>query len=385
MKKLIFTLFALVGMVTAASAQSVSAADVEALPGETVKATLNFDCPSEIGTTGMQIQIQFPATGFTVAESSDTYYAVDGFAGSLEYSFKDGLVKFACASSKTFTSTAIDVEFTVEEGIENDEYEVTISGVMEGAVDSEVSGSFKVNVVSAHTVVLDENSTTAPEDAEGVNVTVKRTINANEWSTICLPFAMTEAQMTAAFGEGVELADFDGYVVDDEDAPTAITVNFVNASTIEANHPYIIKVSNAVSSFTVEKVDIVVDDPAVEHDNGKTGRNRVVYDGFYGTYVAGTEIAYSEDGDRNVFLSGGKFWYATESTKSLKGYRCYFWFIDELTEGDSSRFAMNFGEKTGIKNVNYQIDGKYYDLNGLRVETPTKGIYIKDGKKVVVK
>jgi uncharacterized protein YlzI (FlbEa/FlbD family) len=30
-------------------------------------------------------------------------------------------------------------------------------------------------------------------------------------------------------------------------------------------------------------------------------------------------------------------------------------------------------------------DGEYYDLNGRHVETPQKGIYIFNGKKVLVK
>ena len=53
--------------------------------------------------------------------------------------------------------------------------------------------------------VLDENSTTAPESQTNVDVRVKRTIRANEWSTICLPFAMTETQVKTAFGEDVKI------------------------------------------------------------------------------------------------------------------------------------------------------------------------------------
>lgn len=49
-----------------------------------------------------------------------------------------------------------------------------------------------------------------PEAAEGVNVRVKRTIKANEWSTLVLPFAMTAEQVKSAFGNDVQLADFTG-------------------------------------------------------------------------------------------------------------------------------------------------------------------------------
>ena len=87
--------------------------------------------------------------------------------------------------------------------------------------------------------VLDETSTTAPEAATGVDVRVKRTIKAGEWSTICLPFAMTEAQCKAAFGSDVQIGDFTGYEAteDDDGNIVGLKVNFKNATEIEANHP----------------------------------------------------------------------------------------------------------------------------------------------------
>ena len=83
--------------------------------------------------------------------------------------------------------------------------------------------------------VLDELSTEAPEAATGIDVRVRRTIKANEWSTLCLPFAMTAEQVTAAFGNEVKVGDFTGCTVDDETGN--ITVNFTEVTSIEANHP----------------------------------------------------------------------------------------------------------------------------------------------------
>ena len=45
-------------------------------------------------------------------------------------------------------------------------------------------------------------------------------------------------------------------------------------------------------------------------------------------------------------------------------------------------------EEVGIKNVNDNANlnaGTFYDLNGRQVTNPTKGIYIQDGKKVIMK
>ena len=77
--------------------------------------------------------------------------------------------------------------------------------------------------------VLNENSTTAPEASDGaVDVRVKRTITAGTWSTLCLPFAMTEAQMKAAFGDDVELADFTGVdsETDEDENVVGLTLKF---------------------------------------------------------------------------------------------------------------------------------------------------------------
>ena len=50
--------------------------------------------------------------------------------------------------------------------------------------------------------------------------------------------------------------------------------------------------------------------------------------------------------------------------------------------------SFDFGETTGINAVNgseLKVNGEYYNLNGQRVANPTKGLYIVNGKKVVIK
>jgi hypothetical protein len=64
---------------------------------------------------------------------------------------------------------------------------------------------------------LSETDTELPADETGANVTVTRTIKADEWSTFCLPFAMTEEQVKTVFGQDVQLADFTGCEVTYED------------------------------------------------------------------------------------------------------------------------------------------------------------------------
>jgi hypothetical protein len=274
------------------------------------------------------------------------------------------------------------------------EYDVTLSAITfgYGFTDKDIAPdvTFKVKVVAAHTVVLDETSAITPEAATGVNVRVKRTISANQWSTICLPFAMSEAQVKEAFGEDVQLGDFTGYeTTEDGEAITGINVKFTAATAIEANHPYIIKVSQAVSEFTADGVDIDPDEAKVEYDNGLTGKKRKVLGSFVGTYVADFDF-YNDAENYPLFLSGNRFYYATENTKHMKAFRGYFDFVDYLPEAEnaSTRILMSFNsETTSVKEIsNHKSQSSnIYDLQGRSVLTPSKGLYIKDGRKEVIK
>lgn len=232
--------------------------------------------------------------------------------------------------------------------------------------------------------VLDELSATVPEAATGVDVRVKRTLAAGVWNTICLPFAMSEEQVTAAFGSEVQLGDFNGCDVDDETGN--IKAKFISATAIAANHPYIIKVKDVVSEFTVDGVDIAPEEePAVDKDEKTTGtgRNKVTtYNSFIGTYINDTTVP-----DYGLFLNDNKFWFSKGQTK-MKAFRAYFDFATAGAEYEvESRIAITFDETTGIgvslmKNEECIKDNAIYNLKGQRVEKPGKGIYIFKGKKV---
>ena len=61
--------------------------------------------------------------------------------------------------------------------------------------------------------------------------------------------------------------------------------------------------------------------------------------------------------------------------------------LDEAVAASSPVFALD-GETTGINTLNVErgtMNGEVYNLNGQRVAQPTKGLYIVNGKKVIVK
>ncbi|MCR5780872.1 MAG: hypothetical protein K6G70_10085 [Bacteroidaceae bacterium] len=81
---------------------------------------------------------------------------------------------------------------------------------------------------------------------------------------------------------------------------------------------------------------------------------------------------------------GPMFYDAEGVTFSLPAGRCYF--TPSITPGVKS-FAFNFSDPDGIKTiVNYPLSiVNLYDLSGRPVSSPTRGIYIKGTRKVVVK
>jgi hypothetical protein len=68
----------------------------------------------------------------------------------------------------------------------------------------------------------------------------------------------------------------------------------------------------------------------------------------------------------------------------MKGFRAYF----DLPAGATARLAI-YDDATGITSIldakELNNDGNVYNLNGQRVENAHKGLYIVNGKKVVVK
>ena len=250
-------------------------------------------------------------------------------------------------------------------------------------------------------VLLDEESTSVPLAAENVTVKVKRTINAGEWSTICLPIDMFASDVERVFGEGSVFARFKDYTKDggqasSKESMTAenINLNFQSWDWADpandglySNTPYLVKSKNDVEEFTVEGATIIPEAVDVEYNNGKEGSRKVVYGHFYGTQYAGQKIP-----ENGLFLSGGNFWYSKGLTK-IKGFRGYFVLNDVLADLSASSVKMQItvdGEPTGVNGIDFvtapegvfTIDGKKMNNDATKLQ---KGVYIIDGKKVAIK
>lgn len=90
----------------------------------------------------------------------------------------------------------------------------------------------------------------------------------------------------------------------------------------------------------------------------------------------------ANDTDRGL----GFYWGSTDGkTLNNKANKCYLE-LDEITASAKPYFIID--TITGISNVDADKptdDGFYYTLSGIRVVNPRGGIYIKNGKKVIIK
>ena len=366
--------------------------------------TLSLKMKNSMTVQTIQFDLYLPE-GLTVVPNQDNELITASKERINKYNYfssarqTDGSIRLLAQSTSTNFAVGdgeiATVTVKADAGMAVGNYVIAVKNILLVSKDNEDRKADCVNttltVTEAAYTVLDETSTTVPEATSSpVDIKVKRTLKGGEWSTICLPFAMTEAQVKEAFGSDVQLKEFVDYEAeyDNDENVTNIKVNFEDADLaqygFEANFPYLIKVSADMDEFTVNST-IEPDEEYcyTEWAEGKGSRKKV-YGTFKGTLHAQTTVP-----ENCLFLSGNKFWYSTGQTK-MKAFRGYFDFVDVLSSLDaaSARINLSFNgsETTGIRiNDNNNVNDNYYDLQGRRVEKPTRGLYIKGNKKVFVK
>ena len=221
---------------------------------------------------------------------------------------------------------------------------------------------FNYNHVTFYKRSLNEGYDYTPVAATGVDVVLTRSITADNWSTIVLPFSMTAEQVTTTFGEGTKIAGISSYS-DKKLSTEAIT-------SITANVPCFIKVPTDFSTATISGVTIQTGTPEKEI----SGNFKLV-----GTYSSAT-IA---NGD--FFLKDNQLYKSTGKSK-IKPFRAYF---TGVPADANARLTFYDDEATTgvqeLKNSRTEELKSYYDLQGRHVAQPTKGLYIVNGKKVIIK
>lgn len=228
-------------------------------------------------------------------------------------------------------------------------------------------------------VTLDESATNTIEAKTGVNVTLKRSMVANEWNTICLPFDVTAKQATVAFGEGVKIAQLDN-------TSTGNILNFVDMSDcgMEAAVPYLIKPTVVATTEEYSFNGVEIKEAAVTPRKVKTNGN-LYFNGIYNKMDVTTDVS---SGYYAAFLGANNTIFKAKASGTMKGFRAYF-AIPKSASASALRVVID-GTATSIKNIDSEVvesNAPVYNLQGQRVDgnNLTPGIYVKAGKKFVVK
>ena len=389
---LILSLLACMGMATAAEQFTVG--EINIAPGGQATLTVNFKFDKADKYAAYQFMLTLPSGISAVTKSDGSLLITPGSSHDASmvplsnYSSGKWIVLCYSTAGATLKGTQsqllsitlqADAQLTAGTILNGSISDIRLSTADNSSVAmSNANFTITVKHPEDMRIILDETSTTAPEAAQNANIRVIRTIKGGEWNTIVLPFSLTNKQLKEIFGSDVKLADFTGYNTVTEDGKVSnIDVHFRTISgSLQANHPYLIKTKDDITEFVVDGVNIDPEEkPTVEQGTNKEWKN------FVGCYKANTKVP--EDA---LFINGGKFWYSSGKTK-IKAFRAYFDFYDVLPSTANSRIAMIFddAEATGIATTDTETtdDDAYYNLHGQRVDKPSKGIFVKENKKVV--
>ena len=307
-----------------------------------------------IPATGNQYVEYTASAKVKVTGTNDEELTVKFFIGDTQYG--EAVTKnVASNATETF-----EVTFTPDAALNGDAY-FTIE-----STDITAFQSNTVAVTIAAATVLDE--TVAPELTEGTVPSLLLKYTAyNGWNTICVPFALTSDILNSIFGEGCKAYEFKDY--------SDGALNFNTTETFAAGYPYIIYVETAKTNAD----GIVLHNVNISRLTAQYDSNNDAY--FRGSYAP---IAVPDMNGLWGITSEGRIAKGTAEA-SIDGFRAYFE-LPSTTTG-APLLSIDGGPATRIHSIDNEqltIDNAY-DLSGRRVAQPSKGLYIINGKKVILK
>jgi hypothetical protein len=242
-----------------------------------------------------------------------------------------------------------------------------------------------VNYKETDIAVLNEDGTNTIIAAEDIKIGVKRSFKSYVWNSVVLPFDLSYSQVQAIFGNGTKTAEYTGATSDD-DANT-VTLNFTTAEgnnvAIKANTPCLVRPTKTMTFAVAEGVDVVAPTAALTVDDAL-----VSFEGSYNN----DELKVT---DQDFFLSDDNKLYRAQGGETVKGFRAIFRLKSSSAFDAKFNVAFDdYGETTAIaapaavshQAVNvYNLAGQLVKKNAISLNGLQKGLYVVNGKKVVVK
>lgn len=238
-----------------------------------------------------------------------------------------------------------------------------------------------VTILIPKEYTMDETKTkNVIEDCAYANVTLQRTISKDYWNTFCVPFALDAEQVAQYFGEGTQLRTYEGRCENN-------IVYFATVDNIEAGKPYIMKPGNAVvKNPTFEGVSMVATGLDENGNPQAVGdASTVQMKGIYNQILLKTDKTELFLGDNDLF------YYPIDDidARTIGGLRAYF-IVPQGTDIKKLRANLD-GTPTSLGTIfdTEESNAPVYNLQGQCVGNSLRalksGIYIQNGKKVVVK
>lgn len=264
----------------------------------------------------------------------------DGGGSGLRWWSADGTLRLYNKSKATFSVTSGNVITKI----------VTTGANFNSASVGTLSGSTWTGV--ANEVELSVNAT---RNIETITVTYTNEltvgVSSYGWATYIAPAAVEFPANTA-------------YVV--TDASVAAGLTFAPVTQVPKDTPVLLKGAGTKTITVIASAEA----PAT---NLLSVCDGTIADGMYAYVLA-------KNGEGACF----KQW--TGAASALNGRTVLL--LDESIANEAPLFTLDFGETTGIENAvkSEEINDKsFFNLSGQRVAQPSKGLYIVNGKKIVIK
>ena len=303
---------------------------------------------------------------FTMTTDKNIVGYVSGIAGDVTGSFTGYTAE---THSGSFTTTATYTDNTLLN------LRLTFASANYGAPDLHIAyyvGSSNDALPQAVAVdeTKDNDAILTAYDGQTVIGIVARTFpNTDEWYTLCLPFDLSDAQLTEVFGAGYTLAEMVGA----EDRGSLLHLNFDYIHSFVAGKAYLLRPGTSVTSAPT------FNGVTIKNVNPATLKSTNTYMEFQGTFES---ILLDNDNQRFVGPENYLYSPAVNGT-TMKAFRCYFTIPNSspLAGAPGKRAKIVFGPQTttDIENVQDNVqctkvlrdgqlyiirDGRTYDAQG---------------------
>ena len=235
------------------------------------------------------------------------------------------------------------------------------------AFDVELEVEYETALALSETT---DNSAALTEwDGYEADVTLTRTLSDASWNTFAAPFSM-------AIPAGWTVKELESATLES----STLTLNFQPAESLVAGKPYLVKVTADADLSAAAYTGVIVSSAAVP-------TTTEVVD-FIPTL--GKTTIKDVDATSVLFLAAGnKLKNPDTMPTDMKGFRAYFQLKGAGAGARSFSLNLGEGEATGISLIpspSPNGEGSAYDLQGRRVNgAAQKGVYIVNGKKVIIK